>query len=296
MRVLQEVRRTGKVPRKGDASLFAANPWRIGGKALRKGFLTSLALGMLLFSMMFSGNALAGEAAQEYRWVFAERERLLGLFENEGADAAPALAEALQAGENAFLHRTAAHLLVRLGEPALEGIEKALEHGDFQVRRIAIDGLAGMGMLPRYWDRVAGDEHPSIRRYARLVLRDKHIGGEGPDLVMDGFAVANPKGSPEVRLNVVKAVAETPARSPEAREMLVESTPKASEAHLLRGRAYYQLDEGEEADADPKAPVLSRPETGGNASNRRMADVWPMKMTDFRNNLRPFLDKFFNDF
>ena len=137
--------------------------------SLEAALLLSLAVG-------FVSPALANDSP---RAVVAERERLIELYRQEGADAVPALVEALDT-EQALIRRTAAHLLARLGEPALEGVEKALEHPDFQVRRIAIHGLREMGLLLDYWRRILTDDHPSIRQEAqRVLVLDEQIARAG---------------------------------------------------------------------------------------------------------------------
>ena len=121
---------------------------------------TSLAVTLSALFVLAAPSPAAdadGPSALERRWS------LLDAFRQEGAGAVPALAAALD-DEALFVRRTAAHLLVRLGEPALPGVERALQNPDFQVRRIAMDGLQKMGVLQRYWEVVQKDEHPSIQR------------------------------------------------------------------------------------------------------------------------------------
>ena len=143
------------------------------------------------FALALSGPAVAEEDVPDPRIAAGERERLIGLFQNQGAEAAPQLAEALDM-EPAFLGRTAAHLLVRLGPPAIDGIERALRHDDHHIRGIAIHGLADMGLLLDYWQDIAAEDHPAIRREVeKLYVLDEQLASppgflDGPVLRFNG--------------------------------------------------------------------------------------------------------------
>lgn len=101
--------------------------------------------------------------------AFEERESLLELFRAQGPDATPRFAEAL-GDARPLVRRTAAHLLVRVGEPAIAEIEQALRHPDFRIRRIAYRGLEEMGKLADYRELAAADAHPLLAREVDMLL------------------------------------------------------------------------------------------------------------------------------
>lgn len=100
----------------------------------------------------------------------ARREKLLEAFRLQGPGAAVLLAGALD-DRSPLVRRTAAHLLARLGEPALPALEKALENDDFQVRRIALGSVQSLGRFPAWRDRLSEDPHISIRRDVEAIER-----------------------------------------------------------------------------------------------------------------------------
>ncbi len=105
--------------------------------------------------------------AEPVDWLehHAARQALIERFEQEGVGALDALTEAL-AHPSPAIQRTAAQLIVRVGEPALARIERLLDHEDFRIRAIAIRGLSDLGVLGSYRKRIEADPHPSIRRDA----------------------------------------------------------------------------------------------------------------------------------
>lgn len=113
-------------------------------------------------------------AAADSRAGHAERARLLQGFSSDGVDSLPVLLQALD-DERPFVRRTAAHLIVRLGSDANEGTGKLLDNPDFQVRRIAINGIAEQQRLPEFWAKILRDPHPSIRRDARLEIVPRYV-------------------------------------------------------------------------------------------------------------------------
>lgn len=205
----------------------------------------------LLMAPVFSGVASADE---DNRAVFAERERLIDLFRSRGGDAAPELVRAL-GHETPFIQRTAAHLLVRLGEPAISGIEKALEHPDFQVRRIAIDGLSRMNLIDEYWPTILMDTHPAIRRDVQLVLLQEHPfpKGEQLDRLIARFERAFDGAPAEKRLHIVELISEFDF-SPAIRRLLIAASD--DEEERIRETAFARLLEHVERDWDAAAQLL----------------------------------------
>lgn len=122
--------------------------------------------------------ALAAAASESPADVLETRNRLLQAAEQTPAEAIPVLSEALQ-DERPAIRLTAIHLLEKIGEPAVNAIEAALEHPDHQVRLVAIDALAATDHLAENWPMILMDDHPVVRRYASLSLLDTHPLPEG---------------------------------------------------------------------------------------------------------------------
>ncbi len=80
--------------------------------------------------------------------------------------------EAALEDDRDVVRRTAAHVLVRLGEPALKQIAAALGNRDFQVRIIAVRGMGEISVLPEYLSGVLADDNLYVRREALLFLHD----------------------------------------------------------------------------------------------------------------------------
>lgn len=173
----------------------------------------------------------------ENREVFEKREQLLEAYAADGAGALPLLTAALD-DDSALVRRTAAHLLVRIGESARGGYAKALANEDFQVRRIIIYGLAEQGLINEYWSTLLLDTHPSIRRELQLYFMQKYPIPEGEELdaVIAGLAAAYAGGNEETRLHVVEIVGSLAPGSPPARKVMLAAI---SDSHPgIRERAY----------------------------------------------------------
>lgn len=200
-------------------------------------------------------------AAQEAnpRQVFQERERLLELFSEQGADAIPDLIGELE-NENAMLRRTAAHLLVRLGEPAMEGIEAGLENDDFQVRRIMIDALSEMDRLDQYWAVILMDPHPSIRRDVQLIYLERHPLPEDEvfEEVMGQFTKAFLEAPMARRENIVELISTFDVINPQIRRLLILAAN--DEEPRIRETAYESILENITEEWDQAAELLAAAE------------------------------------
>lgn len=186
--------------------------------------------------------------------VFQKRQILLTAFDEEGPEAAPLFKDALD-DDSETVRRTAAHLLVRLGEPGMAGVELALENDDFQVRRIAIDALAERGILPKYWTTILLDDHPSIQREVRLIwLEDFPLPeGEAFAELMEEFTGVYTKAPASKRQHVVNLFATFDEFNAQIRGILVRAT--ADEDESIRATAYEALYEHLDGEW-PEAPDL----------------------------------------
>lgn len=185
--------------------------------------LISVITGMLLLAggmLVASGPA----GVPDNRAVFEKREQLLQAFRTEGAGAVPQLIAALD-DDSALVRRTAAHLLVRIGEPGREGFAKALANEDFQVRRIIIYGVAEMGILNDYWGTILLDTHPSIRRDLQLYFFEEYPIPQGDELntIIADLASAYAEGDDAKRLHVVEIVATLDPDSRAARRLMLKA-------------------------------------------------------------------------
>ena len=265
------------------------------------------------------------------REVVMARQALISRFQDEGVDAMPALIDALES-EIGLLRRTAAHLLVRLGPPGIDGLAVALRHSDFQVRRIAMHGLDAMGRLRDFWPMIVRDPHPSLAREIRLRFFPQLMSTdpEHGDAVIEAVADAYLEAEAPVRFHLVSMVADLPVLPRSGRRFLTRATrdddpdiqavaftvvvlpamtqlralteagdwkaliaefgdedfnewpatPKqtvgtaehaseAAEAAVLRGRAYFEVGQGEAARDDFRFALNRDGETG-----RYAAAVW----------------------
>ncbi len=188
----------------------------------RRGFIA-----IITSLLLIAGSALAAGTdgrAPDNRAVFEKREQLLEAFRTEGAGAIPQLIAALD-DNSALVRRTAAHLLVRIGEPAREGFSVALENDDFQVRRIIIYGVAEMGILNDYWGTILLDTHPSIRRDLQLYFFEEYPipKGDQIDAIISDLANAYATGDDAKRLHVVEIVATLDPDSRAARRLMLKA-------------------------------------------------------------------------
>lgn len=177
--------------------------------------------------MLLAGSMLAAEVASgvtDNRAVFEKREQLLQAFRTEGAGSIPQLIAALE-DDSALVRRTAAHLLVRIGEPAREGFAVALANDDFQVRRIIIYGVAEMGILNDYWGTILLDTNPSIRRDLQLYFFEEYPipQGEELDAIIADLANAYADGDDAKRLHIVEIVATLDPNSRAARRLMLKA-------------------------------------------------------------------------
>lgn len=179
-------------------------------------------------TLLWTGPSLSGWADQDYsdpRQIVQERERLLTLFEEQGEEAMDEFIAGLD-HEVAMLRRTAAHLLVRLGEPGLPGIDQALENDDFQVRRIAMHGLAEQGLFADYWGILLQEQNPSLKREIRLVFFEDHIlaDEESFDKALDKMIEVYREGDPPLRMHVTEMVTSIEPLPRAARRFLWEAS------------------------------------------------------------------------
>lgn len=151
------------------------------------------------------------EPLPDNRATLQLREQMLERFEQQPETCVKSFTAALD-HESALIRRTAAHLLVRLGRPALDGIEKGLQSPDFQVRRIMMQGLSELGLLPDYWPVILQDAHPSIRSDVHLIYMEDYPLPEGAafDAIIGRLAEAYSGGSPAARIHVVETIAQLP--------------------------------------------------------------------------------------
>lgn len=165
------------------------------------------------------------------RAVLERREQLLRQFDEEGPAAVPDFIAALD-HETELVRRTAAHLLVRLGTPALEGIETGLRNPDFQVRRIMMHGLADMDLFSDYWHVVLQDTHPSIRREIQLYFMTTYPlpEGEAFDAIVGRLADAYPGASDAVRQHVVETIAGLGPLTEQGRNLLIKASKDTHDA------------------------------------------------------------------
>lgn len=182
---------------------------------------TALALAAIAAALTIGQSAAAETPADRGNSAIEQREYLIGQFDTSGVAAIPELTSALDS-DIPLVRRTAAHLLVRLGEPALPGIEKALKNPDFQVRRIAIHGLGELGLFRKYLAVILEDRHPSILREVKLHLFNKYVlEGKAPtEAIVAELAEVYRGASQPVRLNIVETVASFQPMSPTARRFL----------------------------------------------------------------------------
>lgn len=168
-------------------------------------------LAMIVLACGVSSTAFrsfAGDVPADHRAVFHQRDQMLARFEQAGASAVPEFVDALE-HDHALIRRTAAHLLVRLGDPALAGIEQGLRNDDFQVRRIMMRGLAERGTFADYWSVVLLDSHPSIRGdVQRRYMEDFPLPqGEPLEAIVRRLADAYAGADRENRMHVVETIA-----------------------------------------------------------------------------------------
>ncbi len=156
--------------------------------------------------------------------ALGKREQLLDAFRSEGAEAIPQLTAVLD-DESALVRRTAAHLLVRIGEPAREAFATALANDDFQVRRIIIYGVAEMGILNDYWGIILLDTHPAIRRDLQLYFFEEYPipEGEAIDTIIADLSDAYATGDEAKRLHIVEIVATLAPDSRAARRLMLKA-------------------------------------------------------------------------
>lgn len=201
-----------------------------------------------------------------------ERQKLLALFQSQGSAAVPALTDSL-GHESESVRRLAAHLLVRIGESARSGMEAGLEHPDFKLRLIIVDGLARMGLLPEYHARLLLDDHPAIRRELQFLREMLDLPDAGRNAI--GALIRDFEGAPpERRLHIVETLREMPFDE-SMRNLLV--TAAADAAEEVRAAAYAALEPHVEHDWPEAADLLARAtedsdeavrETGFNLRNR----------------------------
>lgn len=180
---------------------------------------TAFILAGALWAAIATANA--NPALPQGGSAIQQREHLIELFDTQQTAAIPELREAL-GSDLPLVRRTAAHLLVRLGKPALAGIEQALENPDFQVRRIAMHGLAQLGLFRKYLGIVLEDKHPSILREVQLHLFNKYVleGKPPTEAIVEELAEVYRGASQPVRLNIVETVASFQPMSRAARRFL----------------------------------------------------------------------------
>lgn len=99
------------------------------------------------------------------------RDALVTSFQENKADILPQLEAALD-DEDPLVRRTAVHLLRRLEQPPENALLTASKDVDYEVRRIALDGLLELGTLPGHLERVLADDHPSVRRHLRFLFHE----------------------------------------------------------------------------------------------------------------------------
>lgn len=87
-------------------------------------------------------------------------------FHEQGPDTLSSLEAGLE-DPSPLVRRTAAHLLVRLGEPSVSALVPALDHPDPKVARIAMDALADHGVLLDHFEKLT---HPALFRYLPTAL------------------------------------------------------------------------------------------------------------------------------
>lgn len=181
----------------------------------------SIALATVAAMLTISLSVAAQPSATGGANAIEQREHLIAAFDTTGVAAIPELTQALDS-DIPLVRRTAAHLLVRLGKPALSGIEKALENPDFQVRRIAIHGLGELGLFRKYLGIILEDKHPSILREVQLHLFNKYVlEGRAPtEAIVAELAEVYTGASQPVRLNIVETVASFEPMSRTARRFL----------------------------------------------------------------------------
>lgn len=189
--------------------------------------LTTMAGVLLVASAAFADNTA----------ILAQRQALLDTVRQEGVGAVPALIEALE-HESELIHRTAAHLLVRLGEPAREGLEAGLRNPDYQVRRIIMRGLDNLGLFPNYWDHFLMDTHPAIRREVQLIYIAKHPlpTGEALDGIIGRLVGRYDEGDEQGRRHVVETISALDEIGNQGRRLLVQAA--SDEEGTIRESAF----------------------------------------------------------
>jgi len=198
-------------------------------------FIIPAALTVIL--PVLTGLTAASSAELKGLTTLQKREFLLDMFRQNPAQAVPVLERALSQ-ESALVRRTAAHLLVRVGKSALTGIGRALKNPDFQVRRIAIDGLVQLDLIPRYWGVILQDDHPSIRRDVQLFLLGKYPLPEGKafDKIIAQLAMGYEGADVRRRKHVVEMVASLKPLTGRGKRLLVTAT--GDEETTIRERAF----------------------------------------------------------
>lgn len=220
----------------------------------------------------FSSPAYAQAVGDDLRTLapLEQRARLLERFRRDGDQAVPLLEEALGA-EALFVRRTAAHLLARIGAPAREQLEAALGNEDFEVRAIAIRGLADLGLLPYYTGVILQDEHRTIRRIVQLLLEDSPLPeGEAQDAFVSQLArVYHAEASEGLRRNAVQYLVALPSPGQVGQEALRRATRDGLEE--IRKSAFARLFELVALDTEQGQALLGAAEADDSMEIREMA-------------------------
>lgn len=186
--------------------------------------------------------------------MLQHRHELIEMVESKGAEALPALIDAL-ADERQPLRLTAAHLLARLGEAGRPGFEAALKSEHTEVRLAVLKGLARQGLIDRYWPEILLDLDPVVSRYAQLVLMKEHALPEGAELerLIGRMEAMIQQGAPAQRRHVLNVIASL-EEMPTAPRRLLKLATNDEEMDIRRGAYQVVLDH---ITADwPEAPDL----------------------------------------
>lgn len=183
------------------------------------------ALFTLMLSIALPSFTTLGSPPDIGRDGYGKRRHLLDIFEARGVQAIPELQQAL--GDYIpTVRRTAAHLLVRLGEPAYSTWATGLQNEDFQVRRIIMDGLAESGRIAEYWPTILLDDNPSIRSEVQQVFLVDHPlpTGEPFQALMEQLVTAYQNAVPSRREHVVRLFGALKPLTPESRKFVIQAT------------------------------------------------------------------------
>ena len=192
---------------------------------------------LALMCVAVSPPSAAAETAEPN--PLEQRERLLEIFRQDPGQAVPALEQALD-DEAPFVRRTAAHLLVRVGQTARPKLETALGNDDFEVRIIAIRGLADMGLLAHYAGTMLQDGNYSVRRVVRMLLEDHPIPeGEGLEAFVGKLREMYREAPEAARLDAVQLLAALAEPGEQGRELLAKAS--ADESPEVRLAAFGRL-------------------------------------------------------